>query len=271
MLNVEHLCEGVMHWHDNDKMDDLMEFLVRYVRHAHSDQYYKNLLIENPGATFLDVITPCDVAYVIALMENGKDMWTTPEYGDGNKVKPLFTSGKNMKRTYGMNIWTEDGMDFYEKAHMFWHAAFNRSCHHYDILHKYWDKWIARNGKTLFIGKSESSRKTAFSVLATREAAAMARRKKKAARQVREFKYESDDDGSGNICAGNWGAARMTSNTIPSRNRQDGRDDNERVGEDDEVDEQSSESEGNGSSSEDETTNINENGKRSGHNMRRGG
>jgi hypothetical protein len=99
-------------------MDDLMEFLVRYVRHAHSDQYYKNLLIENSGATFLDVITPCDVAYVIALMENGKDMWTTPEDGDGNKVKPLFTSGENMKRTYGMNIWSEDGMDFYEKAHI---------------------------------------------------------------------------------------------------------------------------------------------------------
>ena len=270
-----------MHRHDNDKMDDLMEFLVRYVRHAHSDQYYKNLLIENSGATFLDVITPCDVAYVIALMENGKDMWTTPEYGDGNKVKPLFTSGKNMKRTYGMNIWTEDGMDFYEKAHMFWHAAFNRTCTHYDILHKYWDKWIALKGKTVFIGKTEFSKKTAFSVLAMRESGEVARRKKKAARrQVREFKYESDDDGSSNICAGNWGAARMTSTTIRSRSGP-GQDNNERAGKDNELDEQSSESEGDGeendhesSSSEDEMTNINENGKRTGaggHYMRRRG
>lgn len=161
---------------------------------------------------------------------------------------------------------------------MFWHAAFNRTCSHSNILHKYWDKWIALKGKTVFIGKTEFSKKTAFSVLAMRESGEVARRKKKAAcRQVREFKYESDDDGSGNICAGNWGATRMTSTTIRSRSGRDGQDNNERAGKDNELDEQSSESERNGeeydhesSSSEDETTNINENGKRSLHYMRRG-
>jgi len=69
----------------------------------------------------------------------------------------------------------------------------------------------------------------------------------------------------------------MTSTTIHSRSGRDGQDNNERAGKDNELDEQSSESERNGeeydhesSSSEDETTNINENGKRSLHCMRRG-
>jgi hypothetical protein len=38
--------------------------LVRYVRHIHSDRYYKQVLIKNPDATFLDIITPSDIAYV---------------------------------------------------------------------------------------------------------------------------------------------------------------------------------------------------------------
>ena len=64
MLDIEHLKDGVLYWHENDKMDDLMEFLVRYVRHIHSDRYYKQVLIKNPDATFLDIITPSDIAYV---------------------------------------------------------------------------------------------------------------------------------------------------------------------------------------------------------------
>ena len=105
MLSTEELKNGVIKYNENGTMDALMEFLVRYVRHVHSDRYYKNMLMENPGATFLDIITPSDVAYVVALIENSRVVWTTPEDEDGNKLRPLYTSGENMKRTYGMNIW----------------------------------------------------------------------------------------------------------------------------------------------------------------------
>ena len=134
MLDIEHLKNGVLYWHENDMMDDLMEFLVRYVRHIHSDRYYRTLLIKNVGATFLDIITPSDIAYVVALVKNGADMWTTLKDADGNKVKPLFTSGENMKRTFAMNIWNADGMEFYDHAFTGWHAAFNRHSTHYAML-----------------------------------------------------------------------------------------------------------------------------------------
>ena len=116
---TDDLRQGIINYDKNGTMDALMEFLVRYVRHVHSDSYYKNMLMENPGATFLDIITPSDVAYVVALMENSREMWTTPRDENGIKVRPLYTSGENMKRTYGKNIWNEDGMDFYESAYMF--------------------------------------------------------------------------------------------------------------------------------------------------------
>jgi hypothetical protein len=264
VLDTEHLKGGIAHWHDNGKMDALMEFLVRYVRHVHSDRYHQNLLTENPGATFLDVITPSDIAYVIALMENGKNMWTTPKDDDGNKVKPLFTSGENMKRTYGMNIWNEDCMDFYDAAYMFWHAAFNSSCEHYKILSKYWDRWIVRNGKTLLIGKSEHSKKSAYSVLATRDAAEVARRAKRAIRPVVEFKYDSEDDG-GNICAGNWGATvRSTSRQGSSAHKE--LDEHVSESEDEHEEDKHEEDEHASSSSSSEYEGIStRNGKRSGH------
>ena len=134
VLDIEHLKDGVLYWHENDKMDDLMEFLVRYVRHIHSDRYYRMLLIENLGTTFLDIITPSDIAYVVALMKKGAHMWMSLKDASGKKVKPLFRSGKNMKRTFAMNIWNEDGMEFYNDAFACWHTAFNRHSTHYAML-----------------------------------------------------------------------------------------------------------------------------------------
>ena len=87
---------------------------------------------------------------------------------------------------------------------MFWKAPFIGSCEHYKILSKVWDRGIVRNGKTLLIGKSEHSKKSAYSVLATRDSAEVARRAKRAIRTVVEFKYDSAE-GWCNIWDGNLG------------------------------------------------------------------
>ena len=123
MLDIEHLKNGVLYWHENDKMDDLMEFLVRYVRHIHSDRYYRMLLIENLGTTFLDIITPSDIAYVIAVIKNNADVWDQDvrmkNMGAkvmGNKEKkmqPLFTKGEGRKREKGESLWNKEGIIIY--------------------------------------------------------------------------------------------------------------------------------------------------------------
>ena len=58
------------------KMGELMEFLVYYARLVHSNRYYRSVLLNNPGATFMDIITASDIAYMITLIKNSQHVWT---------------------------------------------------------------------------------------------------------------------------------------------------------------------------------------------------
>ncbi len=53
----------------------LYAFIARYVRKVHPDSIITRDLPENVGDSFIDMITPSDIAYVICLLKNGKDMW----------------------------------------------------------------------------------------------------------------------------------------------------------------------------------------------------
>ena len=68
-INPDELSNRVMHWHKNKKMDNLMNFLARYVRSVHADCYFRKVLLNHPGGTYLDVITPSDIAYVISVIK----------------------------------------------------------------------------------------------------------------------------------------------------------------------------------------------------------
>ena len=74
-IDQDNLSNGVMHWHKNKKMDELMDFLSRYVRNVHADCYFEKLLLHNPGCTYLDIITPSDIAYVISVIKNSAHLW----------------------------------------------------------------------------------------------------------------------------------------------------------------------------------------------------
>ena len=98
----------------------LCDFFARFVRKVHSDDYIRKALRENQGWSFLDIIGPNDIAYVIAIFKNGKDLWDqdirikaggTPE----KKVKPLFTSGGGQKRMTGKSLWNKVGMRYFDR------------------------------------------------------------------------------------------------------------------------------------------------------------
>ena len=65
-----------------------------------------------PGYTFLDLIRPSDVAYVISLVKNGRGMWDMNiemrEMARSGEIRrteakawPLFTGGKGKKWNWG--------------------------------------------------------------------------------------------------------------------------------------------------------------------------
>ena len=74
-LFVNDLAKGVAFWRVENRMGELMEFLGYYTRHANSNQYYRSVLVSNPGSTFMDIITASDIAYTITLVKNGELVW----------------------------------------------------------------------------------------------------------------------------------------------------------------------------------------------------
>ncbi len=105
---IDDLSNRVMHWHKNKKiMDELMDFLSHYVPNA--DCYFRKLLINNPGCTYLHIITPSNIAYTISLIKNSAHFWLqkredTREETDTENVTliPLFTAGQKKKRRFGV-------------------------------------------------------------------------------------------------------------------------------------------------------------------------
>jgi hypothetical protein len=84
----------------------------------------------SPGISYLDVIMPGDIAYVIALMKNTRELWdqdlSRSAAGAAEmecnepKKKPKFTGGKGLKRLKGKRLWNKEGMTFFNTAHENW-------------------------------------------------------------------------------------------------------------------------------------------------------
>ena len=76
-----------------------------------------------PQSSFVDVLTPSDIAYVIAIVKNSGEMWDQNarmgEMGHGamasqeKKLQPLFTQGEGMKRDKGETLWNHEGRHFF--------------------------------------------------------------------------------------------------------------------------------------------------------------
>ncbi len=69
------LKEGMKNYMNSMVRVYLYELIARYVRKIHPDSIITRDLSENVGVLFIDMITPSDIAYVICLVKNGKDMW----------------------------------------------------------------------------------------------------------------------------------------------------------------------------------------------------
>ena len=84
-LAVTDLVLGVSFWKEVMRMDELMEFLAYYARHVHSKRYYRSVLLNNPGSTFMDIITTSDIAYTISLIKNSREVWMEQIHNVGVK------------------------------------------------------------------------------------------------------------------------------------------------------------------------------------------
>jgi hypothetical protein len=80
----------------------------------------------NAGRSFLNIIGPSDITYIVSTIKNSKGMWDQDirmqelseeaKENPEKKSKPLFTSGSGQKRTQGKSLWNLDGMKYFHRA-----------------------------------------------------------------------------------------------------------------------------------------------------------
>jgi hypothetical protein len=56
-------------------LDQIFNIIARYVRKVHSDEHIRKCLRYSAGRSFLDVIGPGDIAYIVLIIKYSKDMW----------------------------------------------------------------------------------------------------------------------------------------------------------------------------------------------------
>ncbi len=122
-LDPDLLGEMVKIEQGSNLLEQIFNLIARYVRKVHSDEHIRRAICYSAGRSFLDVIGPSDIAYIVSLIKNSKGMWSqdiqVQELGaeaiknPEKKLKPLFTSGSGQKRTQGKSLWNLEGMKYF--------------------------------------------------------------------------------------------------------------------------------------------------------------
>lgn len=172
LVDPDELSKGVGYYSDNEELHTLMEFLARYVRVVHCNRFFKNKLFLNKGRSYVEILTPSDIAFAICLLKNSLEMWKhkIANDGDAGDTKPLFSAGEGKKREHGETMWSKEGIKYFNTAQKNWTEAYVKNSREYHILALYWKEWIEDEGTTYMIGDDKGmKKKSVHSVLRTRE------------------------------------------------------------------------------------------------------
>jgi hypothetical protein len=130
-INSDVIMTGIKTYITKNNFDELFKFITLYVQRLYSDPHLQKCLQKNVNRIFLEMISPSDIAYVLALIKNGKGGWDQdlrmaqhPHGGGEKKVPPLFTSGKGKKRMFGKSMRTWEGLEYFYLAEKNWKEVY---------------------------------------------------------------------------------------------------------------------------------------------------
>jgi hypothetical protein len=148
-------------------------FFAKCVRKAHSDSTIKSELRNNEGLSFVDIISPSNIAFAISVIKNGWDVWDQKirmkELGAAVhskqevKVRPLFTEGTGKKKEQGKSLWSDEGMKYFKRAEKSWRKVYKNKEMMRGIYGGF-ETWLNKYGKEITVAKN--SMKTLHSVIA---------------------------------------------------------------------------------------------------------
>ncbi len=139
------------HIDDPNSLTQIYNFFARYVRKLHSDRHIKNTLASNPGTSFLEMIGPSDMAYVICMLKNSMKVWMhDPTDGNSSTTpKQLYTRGESKKRQFGKSTMSTEGMKFFQEGVKNWKPAFDRRGPLYGSIKRGWDEWLQQDASAV--------------------------------------------------------------------------------------------------------------------------
>jgi hypothetical protein len=73
-LDPDLLGEMVMIEQGSNLLEQLFNLIARYVRKVHSAEHIRRAIRYSAGRSFLDVIGPSDIAYIISMIKKSKGM-----------------------------------------------------------------------------------------------------------------------------------------------------------------------------------------------------
>ena len=151
-MDPDKLCEGCEDYFKEGKDYVVFKFVCLYLRRIKTDVVWKKLLRENKGDPIFKFITPSDIAYILSIMKNGKEMWnqkkrleSTGGTTQEEKIGPLFSVGEGRKRMSGQTVWNSEGLDFFYNTKKKWEEIYNTKM--YSRLVKKWEEYEG-NAKT---------------------------------------------------------------------------------------------------------------------------
>ncbi len=125
-IDPDKLKNGITDYPSPEEKETLYMFFTRYVRKVHSDSVIKSELRNNEGLSFVDIISPSNIAFIISVIKNGRDVWDqnirmkelgAAVHGEQEvKVRPLFTERTGKKKEQGKGLWSDEGMKYFKRA-----------------------------------------------------------------------------------------------------------------------------------------------------------
>ena len=116
----------------------ICRFIDKYVTKFYGSRHITSWVAKNKNKTIFDLITMSDLAYSVAVIENGHEIWDQiaeaaesqdssveegmralrelREGGAPPKKTPKFTKKAGKKREFNMSGWTQEGIVFYKKV-----------------------------------------------------------------------------------------------------------------------------------------------------------
>jgi hypothetical protein len=104
-------------------LNQIFNLITRYARKVHADEHIRRAICYSAWRSFLDVIRPSDIAYIVSMSKMvracGIRNYMCKSWGQrgmenpDKKLKPLFTSGSGQKRTQGKSLWNLEGMKYF--------------------------------------------------------------------------------------------------------------------------------------------------------------